>query len=756
MIRDEGMLPQPSCDGFVVILNKCRREGSVVCASILYLYMQRNGLVHQQLLGNQLVSVLAQLGLIDDALQAYGNLSHPMPSTWRSIIRSCVQWGLPDLALTLYENAQKTETSYFTGRTFISLIKACAKTKNVQIGCLLHDHVFHTHMLIRNPFVGSSLVDMYCKCGLLSKAKQVFDGLPVKDVVTWTAMIDGYAENGHSEEAVICLAEMQQAGIYPNSATFICVLKACIIAGDLSNGQDIHGEIERRGLLESDVLIGNALVDFYVRFGLLTMATQVFQKLQVHDLVTWTALISGYSESGNGEKALYCFEEMQLEGIHPDPLTYASVIKACGILSDIQRGRELHVELKKKGLPQRDVFIGTALVDMYAKCGLPAEAHQVFDMIYVRDTILWNSLISGFADNGFSTEAIKCYEQMQLECILPNSVSFACTLKACANLSAALKGKEIHAKIVRKGLPEKDATVVTALVDMYARVGLLPVAQEVFDNLCVRDVATWNSLITGYAEQDLGEEAFKYFEKMQLEGVSPNNITYVCVLKACGILGAADKGQELHTEIESRGFFNKDIVGNALVYMYAKCGWLMKAQQVFNNLVVQDAVAWTALMAGYAKLGEIDNVFEVFDRMLQNGVKPSLVTFIIILNACSLTGFPEKSETFFNTMIKVFGIAPAPHHYTCLIDLHSRVGQLDEALSKIKEMPSAPNLVTWHAVIEGCKYLGDVDFADKAFKLVFGSKETNTGAYIVQPHIHADNALLDEANTDEYLEVNEA
>ncbi|KAH7351579.1 hypothetical protein KP509_19G003900 [Ceratopteris richardii] len=302
--------------------------------------MQRNGLVHQQLLGNQLVSVLAQLGLIDDALQSYGNLSHPMPSTWRSIIRSCVQWDLPDLALTLYENSQKTETSYFIGRTFISLIKACAKPKNVKIGCLLHDHVFHTHMLIRNPFVGSSLVDMYCKCGLLSEAKQVLDGLPMKDVVTWTTMIDGYAENGHSEEAVICLAEMQQAGIHPNSATFICVLKACINAGDLSKGKALHADARKDGYA-SNLVVGNTLMTMYGKCAALAEAEDVFHGISDSNIVSWNVLLFMCIDKGQGESALQIYKQKQENAL--DDVTLIGMLQACASMGSLKICKQLHL-----------------------------------------------------------------------------------------------------------------------------------------------------------------------------------------------------------------------------------------------------------------------------------------------------------------------------------------------------------------------------------------------------------------------------
>jgi pentatricopeptide repeat protein len=188
--------------------------------------------------------------------------------------------------------------------------------------------------------VGTALVDMYAKCGFLTKAMRVFDSLADRDVVAWNALVVGYTEHGHDEEVLKALKQMQLEGISPDSITLFSGLRSCLRIGTIAKGQAIQAEIERNGFLERGGL-GNAMVDLYVKHGLLNEAKQVFDKLQVRDVVVWNMLISGYVEQRQEEKALECFKEMQLQGVHPSAITYACCLKACGILGAIDEGREI-------------------------------------------------------------------------------------------------------------------------------------------------------------------------------------------------------------------------------------------------------------------------------------------------------------------------------------------------------------------------------------------------------------------------------
>jgi pentatricopeptide repeat protein len=238
----------------------------------------------------------------------------------------------------------------------------------------------------------------------------------------------------------------------------------------------------------------------------------------------------------------------------------------------------MHVEVVRKGLLRTNPFVGNALVDMYAKCGSLVKAREVFDMLPHRDIVAWTSLISGYAQHEYSEDALDCFGQMQGQGISPDVVTLVCVLKACGSSRAVEKGVEIHAELARKELVISNAVVGSALVDMYAKCGELSLARDVFEGLPDPSLDAWNALITGYAEQNRGSKVLECFERMARQGLCPDDVTIACSLKACGNAGAFGKGRELHADIEKGLPKANQIVCNALLDMYAKCGMLAKAE----------------------------------------------------------------------------------------------------------------------------------------------------------------------------------
>ena len=259
-------------------------------------------------------------------------------------------------------------------------------------------------------------------------------------------------------------------------------------------------------------------------------------------------------------------------------------MKACGNLGEVDKGQEIHAEV-----------------------------------------------IAGYSEHGYSEKALKCFEQMKLEGISPDSIIFLYGLKACGSIGAVIKGREIHAGIEPF---QGNLFLQSSLVDMYVKCGFLEEAKELFDNLPVRDAVLWTTIITGCADHGHGEEALKYFEHMQHNGISPNSVTFVSCLKACSSLRDKDKGEKIHAEVERIGLLGKDLtVGNTLVDMYAKCGVMSKAQEVFDKLQLRDVVSWNVLIAGYVQNKLDDEALLYFQQMYVEGFVPEVVAFISILKA---------------------------------------------------------------------------------------------------------------------------
>lgn len=413
-------------------------------------------------------------------------------------------------------------------------------------------------------------------------------------------------------------------------------------------------------------------------------------------------------------------------------------IKACGKRKDLCAGILIHSFILEKGLLKKDTSLGNAVLSMYVKCGDLARAQEVFDDLPARNVVTWNALIAGFSQHGLGNAALTLFERMQDEGLSPNAVTFLCILNACCHTGKGEKGEEIHAEISRQGLLEKDIMLCTALVDMYVKCGKLAKAQEAFNEIPTRNVASWTALIDGYAERGLGNEALSCYKQMQDEDLSPNAVTYVCILKACGNIGALEKGEEIHAEVRRQGLLRKDIVlGTALVDMYAKCGLLLKAEQVFNEFPARDVAMWTSLMAGYAITGKVKRVLDLFIEMVGESIDPNVVTFVVLLNAFSHTGLVEEGQVYFDTMSSVYSVMPTLEHRTCMVDMFCRAGHFDKAIGLIANVPSSESLLSWWALMGACGKWLNVELGRWAFEQALKLDKNSAATYICMRNMYA-------------------
>jgi pentatricopeptide repeat protein len=248
-------------------------------------------------------------------------------------------------------------------------------------------------------------------------------------------------EHGYGEEALRSYEEMYAKKAVPDSVTIICGLRACSAIGSIEKGVEIHAEIERRSLLEANIAMGSALVGMYIKCGSLSRAQAVFEGLHVRDVVSWTALIDGYTDHGYGEAALQRYDQMRLQGVMPNVVTFIGALRACSSIGAIEKGQAIHSELERKGLIEQNPLIGSALVDMYAKCGSTGMAQQVFEKLGDRDIVSWNSLIAGYAQLGAAQRFVHVVERMLGEGVRPDSITLLLLLCACGRSGMLASGQ---------------------------------------------------------------------------------------------------------------------------------------------------------------------------------------------------------------------------------------------------------------------------------------------------------------------------
>jgi pentatricopeptide repeat protein len=378
------------------------------------------------------------------------------------------------------------------------------------------------------------------------------------------------------------------------------------------------------GYLDEDIVLGTALVDMYSKCGAIGKAHKALEELPHRDIVSWNALIAAYSQQGRCTEAWSCYERIRHEGLFPDMATYVSVLGACvgaagaGAGAGAGKGKRIHSEIVNRGF-EKELALGNALVDMYAKCGNLENAREVLDRLVIRDIASWNTLIAAYAQQGQWDQALKCYEHMQSEGLFPDAITYICLLKTCGNAGAVDECERVHEEITKTGLIGKDIVLGNALVDMYAKCGMLAKAQSVLECLPLRDTVSWNALIAGYAEEGRGQEAIDCFVRMRTDGISPDEVTFLCVLSACSHSGLVDFAQVLYTSmVEEYGIAPGLGHCMCMVVVFGSAGEFGKAASAIRSMPSIDRPAlWLALLNACRKWGNAKLANLAFDHALQ-------------------------------------------------------------------------------------------------------------------------------------------
>ena len=280
--------------------------------------------------------------------------------------------------------------------------------------------------------LASTLLDVYAKCACLNDAEGVFNGMPQRNFVSWNALMIGHVQQGNCLTAMYIFKDMQHAGMIPTKVTFLCIIRACCSIKALGLGKEIHNQLIITGF-DVHLDIGNALIDMYAKCQMLEDARKVFDNLVFQDHISWGSMVVGYVQHGHCTLALSPFEEMQRDSIELDKALFSSILKACGTIGAFEKGKKIHDELIHTRFLKESVVLGNVLVDMYARFGLLAKAHQVLENLTIRDVVSWTTIIAGYGQKGQTTEALNCFDQMLGECIAPNEITLLSVLAACSH-----------------------------------------------------------------------------------------------------------------------------------------------------------------------------------------------------------------------------------------------------------------------------------------------------------------------------------
>ncbi len=516
------------------------------------------------------------------------------------------------------------------------------------------------------------------------------------DRFSWNRRLARHVKAGQYEKTMELYQLMQQEGMTPDKYTFVPVLNACASLQSLDAGRHAHEQIIQ-SCCESDLIVGNSLVNMYAKCGSMEDAGRVFNKMPSRDVVSWNAMILGHVRYGQGQKALELFQQMQQEGVQPGRVTFVGVLNACASVVALEEGRRAHQQIIQSSL-ESDLIVGTTLIDMYAKCRSMQDAWRVFIKMSSRDVVSWNAIILGYVKCGQGKKALDLFRQMQCESVVPSPVTFMGVLNACASVVSLEEGRYAHEQILKTGC-ESNVFVQSSLIDMYAKCGSMEDAWRVFNKMVLHDVVSWNAMILGHVKCGQGQKALELFNCMQQEGVQPDPVTFVGVLNACASILALDEGRHVHEQIIECGFESNIFVQTSLVDMYAKCGSMEDAWNVFDNMGSRVVASWNAMILGLVKCRQGQKVLELFQQMHLEGVQPDPVTFVGVLNACASIGALDEGRRVHEQIIHS-GCESDVFVSSSLVNMYAKCGSMKDSWSVFNKMPLR-NVVTWNAIIFG-------------------------------------------------------
>lgn len=487
------------------------------------------------------------------------------------------------------------------------------------------------------------------------------------------------------------------------------------------------------------VALGNKLVDAYLKCGDMNNARRVFDEMPQPHIVSWNSMISSYIRSKRSHEAIELFNEMIPKGTLPDEFTFSAIFKAYSDLGLAAEGRRTHGLLVTLGLDAKSAFVGSSLVDMYAKFGRLGDARKVYDRISCKDVVCSTALITGYSQSGMDREAIRVFGDMFNLGVKPNDFTVSSVLMSCGSLE---EGKLIHGLIFKYGLCCQVASQ-TSLLSMYSKHGLVDDSLKVFERISNPNIVTWTAMIGCLVSNHREELALTMLRRMIHSSVTPNTFTLSTALRGCSALALFEQGKLIHGFSIKCGLNEDRFVGAALIDTYGKCGHVSMARSVFDCFSELDLVLVNAMIYGYAQNGIGTEAICLFERLLDASLEPNNVTYISVLSACSNAGLVEEARRVFSYITKNHRLGPSTDHYACMVDVLGRAGRLEEAEGLVTQSEN-PDKVLWRTLLGACKIHGELEMAKRAASKVLELDPTDDGTHVLLSNIYASLGEWDE------------
>ncbi|CAK9309193.1 unnamed protein product [Citrullus colocynthis] len=505
------------------------------------------------------------------------------------------------------------------------------------------------------------------------------------------------SSQGHLPEALSYLDPLAQRGIRLPTSTFVNLLRLCAKAKFFKGGRCVHLHLKHTGFKRPTTIVANHLIGMYFECGNDIEARKVFDKMSLRNLYSWNHMLAGYAKLGNVR-----------------------------------------------------------------------HARNLFDRMTEKDVVSWNTMVLAYAKKGYFNEAIGLHRDFRKLDMGFNEFSFAGVLILCVKLKELQLTKQVHGQVLVVGFLS-NVVLSSSIVDAYAKCGEMGCARRLFDEMLVKDILAWTTmvsgyakwgdmnsaselfhqmpeknpvswtvLISGYARNSLGHEALDYFTKMMKFRINPDQYTFSSCLCACASIAALKHGKQLHAYLIRTNFRCNTIVVSSLIDMYSKCGMLEASCRIFYLMGnKQDVVLWNTMISALAQHGHGEEAMQMFNGMVESGLKPDRITFIVILSACSHSGLVQEGLRFFKAMTYDHGVLPDQEHYACLIDLLGRAGCFTELVNELEKMSCKPDDRVWNALLGVCRIHGNIELGRKVAEHVIELEPQSSAAYVSLASLYA-------------------
>ncbi|XP_059640366.1 pentatricopeptide repeat-containing protein At4g19220, mitochondrial [Cornus florida] len=666
----------------------------IVTAVIVHCFALKVGALAHLPTSTSLLIMYSRAGYFGSSVALFGEILYRDVIIWNAMMTASIENRCFGAAVNFLVEMMKWGSG-FDSTTLVIVLSAVSDMNELKQGRAVHCLSMKAGML-SDSFLCNALTDMYAKCGDLSSSECVFAGMQYRDLISWNSVINGCLYHNNPEKSLWYFREMASCGLQADAVTHSCAIAASTCLGELGIGQVIHGWGIKLGYHKSShISFANSLISLYSQCGNVDAANNVFEEMAFKDVISWNSMIHGFASNGDILEAFSLLHEMLLaESVQPDTVTVLIIIPLCAELMLLREGRTIHGFTIRRDMAM-NMSVTNSLMDMYLKCSCVKAAEHLFNAAPERDLISWNTMISGYSQNGNSREAQTLFKELHRMCSKCNLSTLLAVLPSCNSLASLHFGKSIHCWQLKLGF-SNNILAVNSLMFMYMNCeDLIASFSLLRENSAIADTACWNTLIAGCTRSGYFWKALETFNIMKREShVRHDSITLVNAILACGNLPLLFEGKLLH------GFAAKSLVGtdirvqNALITMYGRYGEIVSAGLVFRSICNHNLCSWNCMISAFSQNKDGKSALELF-RFLD--FEPNEITMASILSACTQLGVLRHGKQIHGHVFR-FGFQRNSFVFAALVDMYANCGRLDIAL-KIFDSSPEKSVAAWNSMI---------------------------------------------------------